>query len=381
MSYRYGTAFPDIDTVPFDGLQKVQWTFEFVQSAFSALFRPEGGIRSAARNAPHVHRRDGAPARHDLGVQRRFTIQAVFLGVILLVAGVVGVQLAIAAPDLAAPHATPTPTPIDWDAVQPGADASWPGCTRPSSSSRTMPLASSPAFVVVGVNDGLPGTTSACVAKELRWADTTTGGSSQSRLAYYVMAADPWTKPELKWVRHPAWPSSNVLAGTTVAVPAAFGTFCSGGHTERACAYVYGWAMARYAAAIPGLRSPSTHRFWIDVEAERTWSDDLRFNQAFVEGMVAGFTTPVARGGVGTTTGVYSDHSEWARIIGRLRTGSTLDGLDEWLAIGPSTKAEAVDALAHDWPLTAGGRIRMVQWVDGRIDRDIALPQGVPAAG
>lgn len=300
---------------------------------------------------------------------------------ILLLAGIVGVQLAIAAPDLATRRPSPTPTAIVWSAVRPGADASWPGCTKPQGSGRTMPLATTPAFVVVGVNDGLPGTTSACIAKELRWARTTTGGSSEDRLAYYVMAADPWTKPELKWVKHPAWPSSNAVAGTSVVVPkgfasAASGTTCAGGHTERACAYVYGWAMARYAAAVPGLRSPSTHRFWIDVEAERTWSGDQRFNQAVVEGMVAGFTTSAAKGGVGTTTGIYSDHSEWTRIIGRLRTGSTLDRLDEWLAIGPATKADAVDALLHDWPLTANGRIRMVQWVDGRIDRDIALPAG-----
>lgn len=309
-------------------------------------------------------------------MQRRFTIQAVFLGVIVVVAGVVGVQLAVAAPDLTAPQASPTPTAIDWDAVQPGADASWPHCAKPHGSSRTMPLAKRPAFVVVGVNDGLPGTTSACIAKELRWADTTTGGSSQARLAYYVMAADPWTKPELKWVPHPAWPSSDVVGGTTVTIPTAFGDGCSGGRTDRACAYVYGFSMAKYAAAIPGLRSPSTHRFWIDVEAERTWSGDQRFNQAIVEGMVAGFTTPAAKGGVGTTTGIYSDYSEWARIIGRLRTGSTLDGLDEWLAIGPATKAEAVDALLHDWPITANGTIRMVQWVDGRYDRNIAVPAG-----
>jgi hypothetical protein len=305
-------------------------------------------------------------------------IQVVFFTVIAVLAGVVGVQFAFAVPELTAP--TPTPAPIRWDAVLPGSDASWPGCSPPHGSTRTMPLTAKPAFVVVGVNDGLPGTTSACIARELRWA-ATSGGSSAGRLAYYVMAADPWTKAELKWLKHPAWPSSNVVDGLAVAVPAAFastttGTACSGGHTERACAYVYGWAMARYAAAIPGLRSPSTHRFWIDVEAERTWSRDQRFNQAVVEGMVAAFTTPASKGGVGTTTGIYSDHSEWARIIGRLRTGSPLDRLDEWIAIGPSTKAKAVDALLHDWPLTGRGRIRMVQWLDGRIDRDIALPLG-----
>ncbi|WP_375406437.1 hypothetical protein [uncultured Amnibacterium sp.] len=310
-------------------------------------------------------------------MRRQRRVQVGLAAVIVLLAGVVGVQLAAAVP--AAVRPSPTPTAIDWSLVEPGADASWPVCTPPHGATRTMPLAVRPAFVVVGVNDGLPGTVSACIRRELRWADTATGGSSQPRLSYYVMAADPWTKPERKWVQDPSWPSSNVVEGRQVTVPAAFasdatGTTCSGGHAERSCAYVYGWMMARHAAAIPGLRDPSTHRFWIDVEAERTWSGDLLFNQAVVEGMVAAFTSPPSDGGVGTTAGVYSDHSEWARIIGPLRTGSTLDRLDQWLAIGPATTAEAVDALLHDWPLTPNGRITMVQWVDGRIDRDIALP-------
>jgi hypothetical protein len=303
----------------------------------------------------------------------------VFLVVIVLLAGVVGVQLASALPDEAQPK--PTPAAADWAAVPAGADASWPGCTPPHGATRTMPLATRPGFVVVGVNDGLPGTVSTCIDRELQWADTTTGGSSEPRLAYYVMAADPWTARERKWVKHPFWPISNVVDGTTVRVPAAFGsaahgTTCGGGHAERACAYVYGWAMAQHAAAIPGLRDPASHRFWIDVEAEATWSDDQRFNQAVIEGMVAAFTSPRAAGGIGATTGVYSDHSEWAGIVGRLRQGSTLDRLDQWLAVGPATKAEAVDALLHDWPLTANGRISMIQWVDGRIDRDIAPPAG-----
>jgi hypothetical protein len=92
--------------------------------------------------------------------------------------------------------------------------------------------------------------------------------------------------------------------------------------------------------------------------------------------MVAAFTAPRSHGGVGTTTGVYSDHAEWAEIMGRLRRGSPLDGLDQWVAIGPASKAAAVDALLHGWPLTPGGRVRMVQWLDGRIDRDIARPAG-----
>lgn len=299
------------------------------------------------------------------------------VAVVLLLLAVVGVQVASAFPRATGPR--PTPTQLDAAAVPAGADASWPVCTPPHGTTRTMPLATAPAFTIVGVNDGLPGTTSACIARELAWAGTATGGSSQPRLAYYVMAADPWTKPQLRWVPHPAWPTSDLVDGTTVPVPHAFadaapGGGCAGAHGDSACAYVYGWAMARYAASIPGLPSPRTHRFWIDVEAQDTWSDDQRFNQAVVEGMAAGFTAPVGRGGVGTRVGLYADRTEWSSIIGRLRSGSPLDRLDEWVAIGPAGKRAAVDALQHDRPLTPGGRIRIVQWLDGRIDRDVALP-------
>lgn len=312
-------------------------------------------------------------------MRRRVTIRAVLVVVIAALAALVGVQLATAMPDADRPE--PAPTPVDWAEVRPGADASWPQCTQPNGSSRTRPLAERPAFVVIGVNDGLPGTVSACIGDQLAWARTATGGSSQDRLAYYVMAADPWTKRELRWVPHPAWPSSNIVGPTSVRVPSAFastagGTTCAGGHAERACAYVYGWAMAQHAAAIPGLPDPSRHRFWIDVEAAPTWSTDQRFNQAVVEGMVAAFTAPRSAGGVGTTTGIYSVHSEWSAIMGRLRKGSTLDGLDEWVAIGPATKAEAVETLERGWPLKPGGTVRVVQWVQDRIDWNIALPAG-----
>lgn len=294
-----------------------------------------------------------------------------------LVAVVVG-EVAFAVPDPPAPRPKTT---VDWSAVQAGSDASWPVCTPPHGTTKTLPLAARASFVIVGVNDGLPGTVSACVQRELRWATTTTGGSSQPRLAYSVIAADPWTAAQRRWVPHPSWPTSNLVGPTTVRVPTAFasadsGTTCAGGHAEQACAYVYGWMMAHAAAAIPGLRSPSTHRFWIDVEAVRDWNTDQRFNQAVVEGMVAAFTLPPAQGGIGTTTGVYSDYSEWAAIIGRLRNGSTLDRLDEWLAIGHSSKAEAIETLRTARPLTARGHILIVQWVDGAVDRDIALPAG-----
>lgn len=295
------------------------------------------------------------------------------VAVVVLLAALVVAQLAAALPRSLMVSPSPTAT-IDWGDPPVGADASWPSCTPPHATRHRLPLADRPAFVIVGVNDGLPGTTSACIGRELAWADTVTGGSSQPDLAYYVMAADPWTKPELKWVKHPIWPTSGTIGGRTIDVPAAFGADCTGGHTQRSCAYLCGRLMAAADAALPGLRSPATHRFWIDVEAVRTFSGDTLFNQAIVEGMVAGFTAKVADGGVGTTVGVYSTYGEWSRITGTLRPGSPLDALDQWIAVGGTTKARAVAALRRNWPLTPGGHLVMVQYLDGAIDRNVAAP-------
>lgn len=303
-------------------------------------------------------------------------IQGAGLVVVLALVAVVVTQIAVAVPVRPAPRPART---VDWSDVRPGSDASWPSCTPPRGTTRLLPLAESPAFAVVGINDGLPGTRSACIDRETAWADAATGGSGQPRLAYYVLAADPWTEPELKWVPHPPWPSSNTIGGAAVTVPAAFAgedgtTACAGAHDDPACAYLYGWTIALADAALPGVRSPTDHRFWIDVEAERTWSDDRLFDQAVVEGMVAAFTAPRSAGGVGTTVGVYSDYSEWARIVGRLRTSSPVAGLDEWLAIGRSSEAEAVRALRRGWPFEPEGRVRIVQYLDGAVDRDVAAP-------
>lgn len=137
---------------------------------------------------------------------------------------------------------------------------------------------------------------------------------------------------------------------------------------------MFGWTTALTDAALPGLRAPSEHRFWIDVEAVRTWSRDRLFNQAVVEGLVAAFTAEPAEGGVGTTVGLYSTYGEWARIMGRLRADSPLVGLDQWLAIGPATKAEAVRVLRRGWPFQPGGRLVLVQYRVGPIDLDVGLP-------
>jgi len=63
-----------------------------------------------------------------------------------------------------------------------GNDVSWPQCNR------TLPK--SPAFTVVGVNNGLANTTNPCLATELAWAEKSAGGTGQPPVKLYVNTAD-----------------------------------------------------------------------------------------------------------------------------------------------------------------------------------------------
>ncbi|MGN6744461.1 MAG: hypothetical protein ACTHJL_14380 [Amnibacterium sp.] len=248
-----------------------------------------------------------------------------------------------------------------------GADASWPNCRR-SITAHALPH---PAFAIVGVNDGVPGTVSGCLRKTMAWAATATGGPGA--VAYYVMAADPWQPAERRWAT-PRWPSSDVVAGRRIAIPAAYGHGCRGSHTSRACAYVFGWSTARFDAAIPGVVDAAHRRWWLDVETPRDFNRDPVFNQALIEGMAAYFTAPPAKGGLGSSTGIYSNLYYWSVIVGDLRKGSPLGALDEWYPIGPGTPAEAVRAAKDLAPFTPGGRITIVQAVSGGLDVDVRVP-------
>lgn len=279
-------------------------------------------------------------------------------GVLVALLGVLWLQDPASAPVRAAPE-----TPV---LVQ-GADASWPQCRHP----KRLPLAKRPAFAVVGVNNGVPGTRNPCLEAQLAWAGTATGGAREPAVAYYVMAADPWSPFERRWAK-PVWPSSNTSKGHRVAVPKAYGKPCRGGHHERACAYVFGWSVAERDAHLPGIEAAGDRTWWIDVEEERDWSPDQRFNQALIEGMAAYFATPATEGGLGVRVGLYSNEYYWAVIAGRLRPGSRLAELPNWVPIGPATRAEATSAFARAETFTPGGRVAILQYVSGGIDRNLA---------
>ncbi len=252
-----------------------------------------------------------------------------------------------------------------------GVDASWPTCAHPNEPA-------GPAFAIVGINNGTPGTRNPCLTAQLRWAAGAVGGSAQPSTAFYVMAADPFRAWERKYTK-PVWPHSATAHGVRVAVPSAYGTACHGAHTSAACAYVFGWSAGYRSAHLHGITDAAAHRYWIDVEMLRDWSHHTRFNQAIIEGMAAYLGGPTAAGGLGAEVGLYSNDQFWSAIVGELRTGSPLVGLDEWQPIGPATRQQAAASLASATPFHTGGRVRIVQYVADGVDMNVAPLAGAAA--
>jgi hypothetical protein len=265
----------------------------------------------------------------------------------LLATGIATAALLLGLPATGA-SAAPSSTPAGYDVSHPQCGAELPA---------------NQAFGVVGVNGGLATTANPCLAEQLRWAAGSTGAvDEQPRIQLYVNTANPG---ELRH-RVSTWP---------VAVSTPYGP-CDYGNTV-ACSWQYGWERAREtinevfvpAAEEAGVDPfPASYTWWLDVETENTWQSGsaaaLARNRAALEGMAAYI---VARGG---QPGLYAVPSQWRRIAGVVPADSTLYRLDSWLAGGRSASGAA--AACDRPPLAGGGRVALVQYVSGGLDRDVA---------
>lgn len=219
------------------------------------------------------------------------------------------------------------------------------------------------AFAVVGVNGGVANTTNVCLQQQLAWAAGATGGSTQPRLALYVNTANPALNGS--W-----WPDSNLTqpptadaARTPTAVSNPYGT--CGHQPGTACAYIYGYSLARDDATVRGVPTPGAQTWWLDVETANTWQGDKAANRAVLEGMARYFTNIHAK------VGVYSTPAHWAEIAGTVPATSPLAKLPSWRALGPVSPASAAKScgLASFTPL---GRLTVTQYVQGGLDYDVA---------
>ncbi len=235
-----------------------------------------------------------------------------------------------------------------------GADVSWPQCGAA--------LPTGQAFGVVGANGSLPNQSNPCVAAQLSWATSSTGGTSQPKAQVYALAANPGRAASI-------WPATNNdPAGSRVTNP--YGT-CTGGF-DQACSYMYGYTRAYEASHSRGVPSPSSYRWWIDVETGLSWlkstdaKDYQTQNRADVEGMVAALKA--AKIG---TIGIYSTKAQFATIVGAVPATSSLTGLPSWIAVGTDGVA-AAQAACSTGGLTTGSRVQMTQYVVGDRDQNVS---------
>ena len=229
-------------------------------------------------------------------------------------------------------------------AAGPGNDVSWPQCGK------TLPKGQS--FAVVCVNNGLANTTNPCLATQLSWAGTSTGGTGQPLVALYVNTANPGTAGS--W-----WPTSNSYGGTAVANP--YGQ-CTAGSVAEACSYMYGYAKAYDDATIRGIGNPAAYTWWLDVETGNSWSTSTAANRADLEGMAAYFAS------IGARTGLYSTKTQWTQIVGTVPSSSNLYARPSWL--GATNSLALAKRKCSDAPLTAGGNVTITQYVSAGFDYD-----------
>lgn len=243
-----------------------------------------------------------------------------------------------------APTRTPAPPPLPRAPDPVGIDASWPQCNDE--------LPDSFGFAIVGVNHGRTYSENHCLATQLEWAgrgadlylNTGNPGPDHSRF----------------------WPS-----GESEPIP------CDRQDDDtHQCAYVYGWhaaadGYARVLAAHVSLgwadasddRVAHDATWWLDVETANSWRSDRTLNVAALHGAVDFLESmDVAE------VGFYSTPLLWWRV-----THGTDDFADypAWHA-GARNRGDAEERCDHDG--FTGGELRMVQWVEDGLDRNVRCP-------
>lgn len=230
--------------------------------------------------------------------------------------------------------------------VATGSDVSYPQCGR------TLPTRGD--LAIVGVNAGTGTTTNPCLAEQLAWGD------SGDRLAdVYVNTANPGHLGE--W-----WPGADLARGGQPVVNPE-GT-CAGAE-DAACGYVYGYSVAFDDVWQRGVSRPGDRTWWLDVETMNSWGWNRGANLAVLEGMAAAIRD------TGGEVGLYSTARQWSLIVGSASPSSALAGTPSWIAGAVSPAGALANCAAA--PLTPGGGVRMVQWVQDGSDHDSACDVGV----
>ena len=241
-----------------------------------------------------------------------------------------------------------------------GYDVSYPQCGK------TLP--SSPAFGIVGVNNGVLYSTNPCLGTELRWAQR----AANRAPSFYANTADPG----------PAYSSHWPTGQTTPQLcdPATNNT--------PSCSYDYGWNGAKDSFAIAvsaeqqvnGTSSATATAiaaqapWWLDVETANSWQTlESAYGQtassksndtAALDGAVAYLHS------IGVAhVGFYSTGYQWTQVTGG--TASHFAANPDWVA-GYSSQSTAKTGCNSAG--FAGGPVKLTQYPSNSFDADYACP-------
>jgi hypothetical protein len=259
-----------------------------------------------------------------------------------------------------------------------GIDISYPQC------SDSLPAGE--AFVLVGVNAGLANDYNGCVGSQFKYAESSTGVTTQPRAQLYLNTGDPangvadWPSP----AQPGAYGSTSTPAGTCNYASGTSGP----GANSTACAFMYGYDMVLgitygTGSGVGTIRGDVSafnvatgsalydYPVWLDVETGNSWqtgSAGLAMNMADLQGMVAAIGSAANANGVSPRIGVYSTGYQWNQITGTPGgNGGNLAGLPDWIPGASTQSGAASNCSLHSF---TAGTVALTQWFGRPFDGD-----------
>ncbi|HET6963779.1 MAG TPA: hypothetical protein VFH58_03340 [Acidimicrobiales bacterium] len=225
-----------------------------------------------------------------------------------------------------------------------GYDISYPQC---SGSSVGSTPASTGAFDILGVNDGIVYSANPCLAAQYKWA---TGAT----VSFYANTADPGPSSS-------HWPKGQTRNGVLCPNQK---RYTIGSTAYNNCSYVYGWNAAQDsfndASKAAGSSAAVSAQWWLDVESANSWTRSTTANIADIQGGLDYFSKNSAAGG-----GIYTNSSSWSSITGSTTSFSQYPW---WYPTGQGSATTAIsDCSARS---ILGGHIRYTQYSSNGFDTD-----------
>lgn len=199
-------------------------------------------------------------------------------------------------------------------ALGPVPDVSWPNCTL-----KNPPLG---RYGIVGINGGLALRPNPCLAKQIGWFN---------RPSVYVNTGYPGSKRAMKFQHFPTNCPSN---------------------DDNCLAYNYGYNSGLYDIKYALMQGVIADRWWLDVETENSWSDNVAVNRQALVGIRDALSLYAGQAKIG----FYSYPGQWDLI-----TGKWHNGLPAWVATG-SRRLDDAKASCRQAAFT-GGEVLLAQYV------------------